>query len=419
MMKKRERKSKYFAKISLVVMGAGFLITTFFQDHFIGRLLQGGFEAGLVGGLADWFAVTALFRHPLGIPIPHTALLPKNRNRMIRALISMLENDWLTKESIQGKIKQIKFTDKLLQIAKKELSTNSLNKAIGSLLFEAVSHANLEKLTPFIEKELKKNIRSINVTGFLESIVHQVINKKLDEKALDYVLVETEKWMGKEETKVKIGIMAKQLLDNTEADGFLKMAINSFSNLINAEKLGNLLQPFILKRIVLLQESDNPYRHLILTRIRKELVSVQDREELIAAINDWKETLINNWSPAEQITRILEQLRSKLLLLTEDVEFIDRYVLSFIRNLLDKMEETPEKIDSIENWIQKQIFQFIDHNHAKIGILVKENLEKLDNETLIDLMENNIGKDLQWIRVNGAICGFFIGIVLTIFQAIV
>lgn len=418
-MKKREKKSKYFAKISLLVMGAGFLITTFFQDHLIGRLLQGGFEAGLVGGLADWFAVTALFRHPLGIPIPHTALLPKNRNRMIRALISMLENDWLTKESIQGKIKQIKFTDKLLQIAKKELSTNSLNKAIGSLLFEAVSHANLEKVTPFIEKELKRNIRSINVAGFLESIVNQAINKQLDEKALDYVLAETEKWMEKEETKVKIGIMAKQLLDNTEADGFLKMAINSFSNLINAEKLGNILQPFILKRIVLLQESDNPYRHLILTRIRKELVNVQDREELIAAINDWKETLVNNWSPANQITGILEQLQSKLLLLTQDEDFIDKYVLSFIRNLLDKVEETPEKIDSIENWIQKQIFSFIDNNHAKIGILVKENLEKLDNETLIDLMENNIGKDLQWIRVNGAICGFFIGIVLTIFEAIV
>jgi uncharacterized membrane-anchored protein YjiN (DUF445 family) len=418
-MKKREKKSKYFAKISLAVMGAGFLITTFFQDNLVGRLLQGGFEAGLVGGLADWFAVTALFRHPLGIPIPHTALLPKNRNRMIRALISMLENDWLTKESIQGKIKQIKFTDKLLQIAKKELSTNRLNKAIGSLLFEAVSHANLEKLTPFIVGEIKKNIRSINVAGLLESVVHQAINKKLDEKALDYVLTETEKWMEKEETKVKIGIMAKQLLDNTEADGFLKMAINSFSNLINAEKLGNLLQPFILKRIVLLQEGDNPYRYLILTRIRKELVNVQEREELIVAINDWKETLINDWKPTEQITIILEQLQSKLLVLTQDEDFIDKYVLTFIKDLLEKIEDSQEKINGIEDWIQKQIYYFIDQNHAKIGILVKENLEKLDNETLIDLMENNIGKDLQWIRVNGAICGFFIGVVLTIFEALV
>jgi uncharacterized membrane-anchored protein YjiN (DUF445 family) len=331
----------------------------------------------------------------------------------------MLENDWLTKESIQGKIKQIKFTDKLLQIAKKELSTNRLNKAIGSLLFEAVSHANLEKLTPFIVGELKKNIRLINVAGLLESVVHQAINKKLDEKALDYVLTETEKWMEKEETKVKIGIMAKQLLDNTEADGFLKMAINSFSNLINAEKLGNLLQPFILKRIVLLQESDNPYRHLILTRIRKELVNVQEREELIVAINDWKETLINDWNPTEQITNILEQLQSKLLVLTQDEDFIDKYVLTFIKNLIDKIEDSQEKINGIEDWIQKQIYYFIDQNHAKIGILVKENLEKLDNETLIDLMENNIGKDLQWIRVNGAICGFFIGVVLTIFEALV
>jgi uncharacterized membrane-anchored protein YjiN (DUF445 family) len=299
------------------------------------------------------------------------------------------------------------------------LSTNRLNKAIGSLLFEAVSHANLEKLTPFIVGEIKKNIRSINVAGLLESVVHQAINKKLDEKALDYVLTETEKWMEKEETKVKIGIMAKQLLDNTEADGFLKMAINSFSNLINAEKLGNLLQPFILKRIVLLQEGDNPYRHLILTRVRKELVNVQEREELIVAINDWKETLINDWKPTEQITNILEQLQSKLLVLTQDEDFIDKYVLTFIKDLLEKIEDSQEKINGIEDWIQKQIYNFIDQNHAKIGILVKENLEKLDNETLIDLMENNIGKDLQWIRVNGAICGFFIGVVLTIFEALV
>jgi uncharacterized membrane-anchored protein YjiN (DUF445 family) len=124
------KKSKYFAKISLVIMGAGFLISIPFTDTFIGRLLQGGFEAGLVGGLADWFAVTALFRHPLGIPIPHTALLPKNRNKMINALISMLENDWLTKESIQEKIKQFKITERLIQVGQKEFIQMPLIKGL-------------------------------------------------------------------------------------------------------------------------------------------------------------------------------------------------------------------------------------------------------------------------------------------------
>ena len=76
---------------------------------------MGGFEAGLVGGLADWFAVTALFRHPMGIPIPHTALLPKNREKVTQSLINMLENDWLTKESIMDKFTQIHILDKIFE----------------------------------------------------------------------------------------------------------------------------------------------------------------------------------------------------------------------------------------------------------------------------------------------------------------
>ncbi len=418
-MTKTEKKSYYLAKISLGVMGAGFLITMPFQGSYIGGLLQGGFEAGLVGGLADWFAVTALFRHPLGMPIPHTALLPKNRDRIIDSLVSMIENDWLTKESIQEKIKQIKLADKVLQITEKELSLDTFKRVISPILHQTIIDVNLEKITPFIEKELKGYLHTFDATKLIQSLVNQALDRKLDEKTLDYILAETEKLMAKEETKVKIGIMAKQLLENTNVDGFLKLAINSFMSLMNEKMLGNMLQPVILKRIILLKNDDNQYRHLILSRIRQELESIQDREELVVEINDWKDTLVNNWSLSDQITDILKQLKDKLILLTSDDEFIDKYVLSFIKSLINKMKEVPEKTESIENWIQKQIFNFIDKNHSKIGSLVKENLEKLDNETLTDMIENNVGKDLQWIRVNGAICGFFIGIILTIIKAIV
>ncbi|MFJ5563183.1 DUF445 domain-containing protein [Lysinibacillus xylanilyticus] len=416
---KKGNKSNYLAKISLGVMSAGFLITIPFQETFMGRLLQGGFEAGLVGGLADWFAVTALFRHPMGIPIPHTALLPKNRDRMITALISMLEKDWLTKESIKEKIKRINFTDKLIQIAEIELSSVTLKRRISLILNEIISFVNIEKIAPFIEKELKKYLHTLKVEKILESIITQALNRKLDEKALNYILTEIEKWMSKEETKRKIGIMAKQLLDNIEADGFLKVAISSFRNLITEEKLGNMLQPYMLKSIILLQREDNLYRHLILSRIREELEGMQDKEELMVEINNSKKLLVNNWSPVDQITEILTQLQKKLLLLAEDEEFIDRYVISFIQNYINSIVKTPEKMESIENWIQNQILYYLDKNHSKIGVLVKENLEKLDNETLINMMENNIGKDLQWIRVNGAICGFSIGIILTILKSIV
>ncbi|PCD84922.1 hypothetical protein CNQ87_11395 [Lysinibacillus fusiformis] len=223
--------------------------------------------------------------------------------------------------------------------------------------------------------------------------------------------------MSKEEAKQKIGRIAKRLLDNIEADGFLKMAISSFRNLITEEKLGTMLQPFMLKKIILLQSDDNPYRHLILSRIREELEGIQAKEQLMVEINNWKKTQVSNWNTVDQITEILKQLQKKLILLVEDEVFIDKYVISLIQNFINSIK-TPEKMESIEHWIQKQILHYLDKNHSKIGVLVKENLEKLDNETLITMMENNIGKDLQWIRVNGSICGFFIGIILTILKTI-
>ncbi len=102
----KQKGSRKIARYSLMIMGVGFIATTPFHGSVWIDLLHGGFEAGLVGGLADWFAVTALFRHPLGIPIPHTALLPNNRKRITNALVSTLKNDWLSKESIQEKIKE-------------------------------------------------------------------------------------------------------------------------------------------------------------------------------------------------------------------------------------------------------------------------------------------------------------------------
>ena len=86
-----------------------------------------------------------------------------------------------------------------------------------------------------------------------------------------------------------------------------------------------------------------------------------------------------------------------------------------IHHILDNLKE---KNTNIDQWIQKQIIILVENNHAQIGNLVQENLDKLDNETLVDMVENNIGKDLQWIRVNGAVCGFVIGIFLTGIQAL-
>ncbi|MFC3886567.1 DUF445 domain-containing protein [Bacillus songklensis] len=418
-MSKQGTKSKYLASFSLGIMGTGFLATIPFQESVFLRLLHGGFEAGVVGGLADWFAVTALFRHPLGLPIPHTALLPKNRQRMTDALVSMLENEWLTKESITDKMKQMNFTEKTLQILEKELHSDTVKKGIVSMLDQMIRHLDMEKASPFIEKEIKKYLYSMKTEEVLQAAVNQALIHGYDEKAVDYILAEAEKWASKKETSNQLGNLASQLLDNIEGDGFLQFALNSVKNFINEEKIGHILQTFILKNISKLRHTDNKHRQALLSRIRQELQDIKEHEEKLKAINGWKDKLVDEWQPAERISGVLRELQQRALTFIQDPQFSDRYVLPFLKRLIDKIKEDPEKMDSLEDWVQKQLVSLIEKNHSKIGKLVRENLDKLDNATLIDMVENNIGKDLQWIRVNGAVCGFVIGLLLEGVKALI
>lgn len=418
-MNKRDKRSRHLAAISLAIMGAGFIATIPFQDSLIGKLLMGGFEAGLVGGLADWFAVTALFRHPLGIPIPHTALLPKNRDKVTRALINMLENDWLTKESIMDKFKQIHILDKIFKTVEKELHSNSVKKSIQSFSLDIARKIDVVRFAPAIEQEIKGFLFSADTSVFLQKASSHVLAKEYDEAAFNYVLTETEKWAAKDEAKLVLGKLGKQAIETTQADGLLKFAIQSFSNMITEEKIGNMLQSFILKRMNNLKKSDNQYRHMILEKVRKELGGISEREVLMLEIQSWKNKMVDDMDLSGQIKDVLAKAKDRAIEFIEKDSFVDDSVIPIVKKFIDEIKQDDEKVAAIESWLHAKIAGLIERNHSKIGKLVRENLDKLDTETLIDMMENNIGKDLQWIRVNGAVCGFLIGIGLTVFKLVV
>lgn len=408
-----KKKSKHLAVISLAIMGVGFVATMPFGDSIWGRLLQGGFEAGLVGGLADWFAVTALFRHPLGIPIPHTALLPKNRQRITRGLVSTLENDWLSKESIQEKVKRIAFTKRLLPIVRKGVHSETIQQKGTALLVDAINRVDTEKVVPIIEKELKSSLSAIELKPIVHSIVGEVVKNQYDEKALDVLLNKGESWIKKEETQYQLGSIAKNALDNIELDGILQFALKSFQSMINEEKLGSILQNLLLSITGRLRKEDDEYRLALVNGIRKELQGLEQNEELLEKLEAWKQKTIHELNVTNKLTEIVDKMKVKVTAFIESPEFMKSYAVPYVESWLNALEEDAQRQEAIDTAIQKQIMSFVEENHSKIGQLVQENLDKLDDETLVDMMENNVGKDLQWIRVNGALCGFLIGIVLT------
>lgn len=411
----KKKSSRKLARISLIIMFVGFLATMPFQDTIWVLLLHGGFEAGLIGGLADWFAVTALFRHPLGLPIPHTALLPKNRNRMINGLVSVLKNDWLSKESIQDKVKHVPFTEKIHHIVTDKIQTAIFQKLAVKWIQQIIRYIDVEKMTPFVKKQIIATLSNVDLKKILQLISDQLLTEKVEEKALDHILVKVEQWLKKEETVHKLGNVSMNVLNNVKADGMLQFAIKSIQNLMTEEKLGRIIQNLLISAVKSLRYEYEPNREALLTFIRKEIEGLNDNEKVLLGIEKWRTRLLDNWKSDNTITEALLQLQQKALEFVEGQRFMEEYLLPLAKNLLEKMNENKLVIDV---WIQNQLSILIENNHDKIGDLVRDNLNKLDNETLTDMIENNVGKDLQWIRVNGAVCGFIIGIFLSVLQVV-
>lgn len=411
--------TKYIAGISLGVMGVGFAASIPFQGTVAGEIIQGGFEAGLVGGLADWFAVTALFRHPMGIPIPHTALLPKNRKRVTKGLINTLENEWLTKESITNKVKEMQLAQMVLQIAEREMQSDAVKKGIVTIAEKAIVSIDTEKLAVIIEKELKTYLHTINTSNMLQVLVDQLVVQEYDEKTLDYILVKVKDWTAQDEARYQLGSLGMKAMENIKVDGFLQFTLKSFMNIVDEDKIGGILQKFIISNISSLQDADNSTRQLILAKIRQEIINVKENEALLQELENWKEKWIANWNGTEKIKEMLEQVQQRAVSFVNNEEFADKYVIPFLQTQMNKIKEDEQTVQKIEEWLQKQVVKLVENNHSKIGKLVQENLDKLDDKTLIEMIENNVGKDLQWIRVNGAVCGFMIGLVLEGIKAII
>lgn len=407
-----KREAKYIATVSLGVMGAGFLATlpTPVSSTIWGTFLQGGFEAGVVGGLADWFAVSALFRHPLGIPIPHTALLPKNREKITKALVSTVENELLSKETIRVRLQQIRFLERGLELAESNLDNVALYKGLLTLAKQAINAIDLDKLTPLLAEEIHKALQDVDTSRLVRTIVDSIVRGGYDGKTFDFIIDKVEAWAVKADTRDQLGAMALKAFEGLQSNGFMAFAVNAFIGMVNEEKIGGIIQNFVLSYIEQMRTKNHPRREAVLTFIRNELNKLERNPQLLAELDGLKAKLPGLFDLDEKLSGLLERLKAKAEDFVDQPDFVPQHVVPVVRKMLISVKENEDMLQRGESWIQEKIAAYLEQNHSKIGLLVKENLDKLTNEKLTQLMEDKLGNDLQWIRVNGAICGFIIGL---------
>ncbi len=404
--------TRRLATVSLIFMAVGFVVSLPFKENAWIFWLQSGFEAGLVGGIADWFAITALFRHPLGLKIPHTNLLPKNRERVIESIVHMLETDLLNKESIVAKLQHMTLADRVIKILRSILVLPAFRATVTELLVGLIWKLPKEAILEFADTRLTETIKAYPSQRLAVRAMELNEERRLDEWLMDQLLGYGQRLLEDPIIRDQIGRLAYTAMIDQEKNTFLRVTARTVQKVYSEEKLSLVIQGVLLTVIQDMRQVHHPNRLAILDHLRRNLAQLSIDEERLAKIDAWKASEVDRLDFVPVIERAYDAGLIELeRYLTSDAFWTER-AMPMLSRALDDWEQHPTFKDSSDQWMKEQLVRFVEQNHQKIGGLVRENLNRFDTETLIHMIEDKVGSDLQWIRVNGALCGFIIGLIL-------
>jgi uncharacterized membrane-anchored protein YjiN (DUF445 family) len=366
-------------------------------------------EAGIVGGLADWFAVTALFRRPLGLPIPHTALIPANWELMARRVGVMVGDRVLTKDYVTRELAQFDVAG-LLARAAYRLEPADLEAAVRTLARWAaaeISSTSSAELVGWLRRFLAAQPLAPLLATVLEVARRQGWDQRLIEAAAR-ALIEA---LDRPEFRKAVGELVDGVLESYRArlgayPRFLMGLANVFG-LIDRERLVGALHT-ALQRVA--EDPDDPLRQPLSAAVAELPERLRTDPELAARVESVKRELAE--SPG--MTRLLDGaaagLRAAVLgdLSDERSELIawstDR--LDRARRQLASDEQLGRALD---RWIKQRLIDLVERYHDRIATFIERGVHALGPEGAVRLIEEHAGDDLQYIRVNGTVVGGLAG----------
>lgn len=417
------QKSKIGA-VSLTVAILGMLTLVFgiklaFLKHEAWYVLLAGFEAAVIGGFADWFAVKALF---VEIPIPfvkkHTNIIVRSREKITDGITDLVSNQWMSKDSITERINAIKITPKLLEFLNTKEKQKAILKFFKPLALEVVNTVDKAELSQTINNIIKKQLETEKLSQPLSQVVHNYFNNKQQEKLYNTAINATIKYIGSDEGyRIFYKQVAQQTFNYRQKSGLKSLVVNTAQVFpgLSDKAITKRLQLALVKFLKAVNEDENhPVKAQLNTKILQFNSRLEANDE--SALQQLDNVIKNIEQHLNLDHVILKQIESLQAHLKENIENEDSDLMQMIENKLSEtiknLEHKPQFLNTVETFLKDGILQIIDTNHHIIATTVSNSLNQLSDKDLVSQIEDKVRDDLQYIRLNGAVVGGIIGMLL-------
>lgn len=356
-------------------------------------------EASLVGGLADWFAVTALFRHPLGLPIPHTAIVAKQKERIGRILGTFVQNHFLSRDVIETRLLGVKPAARMAGWLREPENARKLARQVSAGLARTLDAMPDERMRAFVHETLRTNLRQTPAAPVLGKTLAVVVATNRHQDVVRHV----------------IDLVAQAVEDNHElirervrkdSPWWVPGAVDEriYRKIIGG--VHNLLRDIGSR-------ADHPVRATLDRTLAEFVEQLQTSPDVIARTEELKNQWLDDATLASLSGKLWDGAKRAIVKqATETSEgesgTLERGITAFGDALLGNEALLAE----VDGWLVEMAVAAAEQNRQEVADVIAQTIASWDPDATVDRIELAVGRDLQFVRINGTLVGGVVGLAI-------
>ncbi len=362
-------------------------------------------EAAMVGALADWFAVTALFKHPMGLKIPHTNIIENSKNTIGDNLGEFVTDNFLTSQNIRPYITKIDLASLLGNWLIVQKNQELIEKEVCLLARKILLDLDQEKIINFLQNKAQGALEQVDFQAILSQGLVYALEKQEHNRLINVILPKVQIYVQQNKEQIYQAVIEKKPI----------------LGLIGGKAVTSQLIAGILTFLEdIAQQPEHKIRQEITIRLEELALEIQNSpqwkdklEQLVAQFispSTLRKYMEDFWYSSQEV--LLEQLDNKQGALRS-------YFTTSLNQVAKDLQSEEQLQQKINNWVQQTVYRLALKNTKEVSTLIKNTVEKWDGRELSDKLELEVGKDLQFIRINGTIVGGLVGLLIYIITTLI
>lgn len=383
----------------LVLMGAVFVATSVLEPQYTWLgYIRATAEASLVGGIADWFAITALFRHPLNLPIPHTAIIPSRKDRIGRSLGNFVQNNFLSSEVLATKLRAARISRRAAEWLAQPENARKAAQHVATVLQSAGTVIHDEDVHALLDRSVMEPLRRMPIAPVLSKGLELLTVDNRHQQLLDRVIHGLTRLVAENEILIRDRI-------REESPWWVPEMVD---DRIHRKVLGGIERTLFEVGA----DTDHPLRHQFDELLSEWMVQLQQSPEVIARAEAIKHQILDPETSGRLAASLWDEVKEALGRTNTGeggaIDAVARGLSALGRAAL----EDDALLEKVDGWVIGAVLSVVEQHRHEVGQLIAQTVSAWNPEETSRRIELLVGRDLQYVRINGTLVGGLVGLTI-------